>query len=332
MSKNVSDSTFSNCESETVGSDSEYYSSSDEEEDSIEVNEITVKIDNIPYELDTEKVLGLFGNDLKIEFKRKCKLSKANKKTKTRSIAVIVPDHETLSEVVRRGNQMKLGKKYLQVFDYNGTCDHDDFIYVFQINTRSEEMIRRHFSQYGDILSVFQKDECSAKIQFYSKEQKDNALRDKDSLFNGEKIIVQDTPIIYPKESVALFILSIPPIITEDHIVNTLSSFVHPISISLHYEKRTCIITFKDTKDLITTTKYLLTHYIEKQYLMFSVFGKKLLDDMKLKNELRQRMIDAGIKTNKTDSIIKRLTPYQISFLVKDRNTSNQFIELHNTE
>ena len=111
-----------------------------------------------------------------------------------------------------------------------------------------------------------------------------------------------------------------------------MSSFVHPISISLSHEKRTCIITFKDTKDLITTTKYLLTHFIEKQYLMFSVFGKKLIDDMKLKNELRQRMIDAGIKINKTDRIIKRLTPYQISFLVNDRNTSNQFIELHNTE
>ena len=324
MTRRFSDSTNSYYDYDTDGGDSEYYS--DIEEDTLnEETRIVVKVDNIPIEMEDRAILELIGSGLGIETKRKNKLSKMNKKTQTRSIEVIVPDQETLREVIRRGNQTKLGKKYLQVFDYDQVQSGgiNNFVFVFGINTRSETKIRNHFSQYGDILSIFQRDECSAKIQFYSKEQQEKALRNKEAMSNQEKITVQDSPIT---ESVSLFILSISAGITQNHILQTLSlSSVHPISISFNSGKATCILTFKNRSDLISASRCLLTNFVQKQNLMFSIFGEKLPSDERKTASIRNRMIESNIPTTKIEKIIRRLTPYQISFLTNHKNTLNIF-------
>lgn len=321
--------------SSEISNDEKNENTENEEKDEGTVNEqFIIKIDNIPDEMSNESVIEQFGNDLKIDFKRESKISKVNAKTNTRCIEVAVSDEETVKKTICRGNKIKLGEKYLQVFDYcnDGTHNHDNFIFAFQINTESETKIRNHFGKYGDILSVYQKESCSAKIQFNRIEEKDRALEDKDRLFYGERIIVQDSPIIKSDDCISLIILKIPSRITQNHILDALSDVVRPITTSFDNNRRTCVLTFNDKSELVEATRYLLTHKIENQQLLFSLFREKLLLDEDWQQELTERMNESGISNDRTSRILKNLSPYQIKFLVNHKNTSRQFIELQNME
>jgi len=320
MTRRFSDSTNSYYEYDTDGGNSEYYSDI-EEDASNEETRIVVKVDNIPMEMEDRAILELIGSGLSLEFQRKCPLSKVNVESGTRSIEVIVPDQETLREVIHRGNQVKIDQKYLQVYDNIRVQGEGirNFAFVFGFNNRNEEMIRKHFSQYGDILSIFQKDESSIRIQFYSKKQLERALKNTKCQYERNTIYISRNH--FP----SLLILDIPPSITKDKIIQVLIPHVHPILVT-NVENQSCRIFFEKSQDFEKATRCLLTTKVDGCTLKFSLHGRTFERRKNNDTQIQKKMQEAGIPSKITQRIVSNLSQYQIDFLNREEKVLEKLI------